>query len=377
MELLLTFLAFGIFITSLYLIIPGHALHLRGHHALPTRDPGAGNVPTVAQPAPPVQASPLSRPLLRAHPPILCPLCHTPTALEEVACPGCGLVFRSRVPAALQALERYTALRPLGDGGMSSVYLAHDRYEDRLCVIKTLLSVDEPLDPDWRIAAADCLRREATLLGQVDHPRIAHLLDWVSDERGDFLVLAYVAGPTLEQRLTRRGPNGTIISGWPLPPEEALAYAASVAATLTYLTQLPQPLLHLDIKPANLILPPNRRHPVLVDFGGAVRWRQQSTTFRIRRCGTPGYAAPEQYQGYASPKSDVYGLGATLYHLLTDDAPSSHPLSCPALATLPPDIAAVLTPALAHDPALRPNAATFRGDLFSLALKYAHPYVTG
>jgi serine/threonine protein kinase len=239
---------------------------------------------------------------------------------------------------------------------MSSVYLAHDQAEDQFCVIKTLVSVDAQRDPDWSREAAACLRREADLLGQVEHPRIARLLDRVSVDQGEFLLLEYIAGRTLEQRLTRVGPNGVVIPGAALPLEEALAYAASVAATLDYLATLPQPLLHLDIKPANLILPPDQNEPILVDFGGAMLWQQTGATTRLAGYGTPGYAAPEQYQGQASPQSDVYGLGATLYHLLTDDDPTAHPLDFPALATLPPDIATLLASALAHDPAARPTA---------------------
>jgi len=302
--------------------------------------------------------------------PLLCPLCHTPTTLEEADCSGCGLVFRSRVPEALQSLARYTALRPLGTGGMSSVYLAHDQTEDQFCVIKTLVSVDAQRDADWSREAAVCLRREAELLGQVEHPRIARLLDRVSTDQGEFLVLEYIAGRTLEQHLTRIGPNSVTIPGAALPLEEALAYAASVAATLDYLATLPQPLLHLDIKPANLILPPDQNEPILVDFGGAMLWQQTGATTRLAGYGTPGYAAPEQYQGQASPQSDVYGLGATLYHLLTDDDPTAHPLDFPALAILPPDIATLLASALEHDSAARPTAAVLRGDLM-------HQYPSG
>ncbi len=325
----------------------------------------SSNSPTLPAPPPPVQPA---QPAVFSHlsalsSSLLCPLCHTPTALEEADCSGCGLVFRSRVPEALQSLSRYTALRPLGTGGMSSVYLAHDQAEDQFCVIKTLVSVDAQRDPDWSREAAACLRREADLLGQVEHPRIARLLDRVSVDQGEFLLLEYIAGRTLEQRLTRVGPNGVVIPGAALPQKEALAYAASVAATLDYLATLPQPLLHLDIKPANLILPPDQNEPILVDFGGAMLWQQTGATTRLAGYGTPGYAAPEQYQGQASPQSDVYGLGATLYHLLTDDDPTAHPLDFPALATLPPDIATLLASALAHDPAARPTADGLRTHL--------------
>lgn len=304
---------------------------------------------------------------------ILCPVCSGATTLHDESCAGCGLVFRSRVPATLHLLEGYTVLRPLNTGGMSSVYLAHDQAGDRLCVVKTPATVDHP-DPlmiQWHTEATHCLRKEAELLSQIDHPNIVRVLDWISDEYGDFLVLEYIAGLTLEQRLTRPGVNGTVIPGAPLPPGEALAYAASVADILCYLGSLPSPVMHLDIKPANLIRPPDRHEPVLVDFGGAVLWRQQEMLLRLYNYGTPGYAAPEQYGLQSSPKSDIYGLGATLYHLLTDDDPSTHPLVFPALASLPPDIVQVLQPMLDRDPAQRPDAYQLRARLSTLAATYA------
>lgn len=291
---------------------------------------------------------------------VRCSICQEPTALAAEECPSCGLVFRSRVPAALLARQDYAVLRPLGDGGMSSVYLARCAADDKLYVLKTLQSVDGRDTTAWRHDAAECLRREAALLAQLDHPRVAHLLNRAGDDPGDFLVLEYIAGPTLEQRLYE--------AGGPLDPAEALAYGSSVAEVLCYLAALPQPVAHCDLKPANLILPPGTQTPVLVDFGGAARVIDGPlATARLERYGTPGYAAPEQYQGLLSPKSDIYGLAATLYHLLTGDDPSQHPMRFPALSTLREDIQVVLQPALDPDPAQRPEIAQFRDRLRELA----------
>src|SRR5262245_4498185 len=299
---------------------------------------------------------------------ILCAICQAPTAPAGDSCPSCGLVFVSRVPQALRSLQSYTVLRPLGSGGMSSVYLARVNGSDHLCVLKTLASVDAPLAMTQHAEGSLCLQREAALLGQLDHPRVAHVLDWVSDSRGDFLVLEYIAGPTLEQRLTRLSAQGRLLPGAPLPPTEALAYGAAVAETLSYLAALPQPVVHCDIKPANLIVPPESRAPVLVDFGGAVRAQAgPQPTVLLGRYGTPGYAAPEQYAGSSSPQSDVYGLAATLYHLLTDDDPSAHPLAFPALATLPAELSAALARALERDLDARPDAWEFGAQLRRLA----------
>jgi hypothetical protein len=335
--------------------------------------------PTRRQPAPPVaQVTPTPAPAPRSHSAVqrvpapaapahdvLCPVCHTPTPLDEASCFGCGLFFSSRVPPAMQQLPDFTALRPLGNGGMSSVYLARRHTDESLCVLKTLVTVDTIRDPHWRAEASRCLQHEARLLQQLDHPNIARLLDWVSGPQGDYLVLEYVPGLTLEQRLTRPDGQGGTLPGAPLPLHEALAYAGRVAEVLDYLGTLSQPVVHHDIKPANLIVRPDDNELVLVDFGGAVRLSGVGPGLpQPDSYGTPGYAAPEQYSGDASPASDVYGLASTLYHLLTDDDPTAHPLEFPQLQRLPPDVVALLQPALAREPQARPSTREFQAALY-------------
>jgi hypothetical protein len=295
---------------------------------------------------------------------ILCPVCQTPTEPAAAECPDCGLLFSSRVPHVLHSLPDYEVLRPLGTGGMSSIYLAHKPYSDRLCVLKTLASVDSQSDPEWRAEAARCLRQEYELLRQLDHPNIARVLYWVSGDQCDFLVLEYVPGLTLEQRLSRGDGYGGTLPGSPLPLREALEHGRTIAGVLEYLARQPQPVVHHDIKPANLIVRPADQRLVLVDFGSALLMPdRQHQTVRLDCYGTPGYAAPEQYRASFSPKSDIYGLGATLYHLLTDDDPTAHPLKFPALDKLPPPVAHLLGAALADDPAARPDARQFHAAL--------------
>jgi hypothetical protein len=306
--------------------------------------------PAIAPVARPAYARPAAPPLpVPVGPPTPCPVCRSTTGLYEQACSTCGLVFVSRIPQALQSLPSYTILRPLGDGGMSSVYLARVGQTDSLCVIKTLVSVDGPGDAAWRTQAARCLDQEAAMLGQIEHPHIARLLDRIATPL-EALVLQYIPGPTLADRIAQQRPQ----------PAEALAWAAQTAEVLAELAALPEPLLHLDIKPANLILPPNRPGPVLVDFGGAMTARQlEQPAHNQGLFGTPGYAAPEQYRGLASPKSDVYGLAATLYFALTNDDPADHPMNFPMLHTLPHEVAELLRNALAYDPLDRPSAEEF------------------
>lgn len=293
-------------------------------------------------------------------PAILCPVCHTSTPRTATECHDCGLIFLSRVPFALHSLPDYQVLRPLGSGGMSSVYLARKKRSSSLCVIKTLATVDTIDDPKWRAEAARCLREEYNLLWQLDHPNIPRVLYWVSTQQSEFMVLEYVPGLTLEQHLTRSNGHGGTLQGAALPVAEALSHGITVAGILDYLTRLPEPLVHHDIKPANLIVRSHDNRLMLVDFGSAVLVPDSVGEHVSLDCyGTPGYASPEQYSGQFSPKSDIYSLGATLYHLLTDDDPTTHPLAFPALGTLPPDVAKVLEYALADDPAVRPDPKAF------------------
>ncbi len=322
--------------------------------------PGPTLAPSVAQP--PVQsAAPLPTVdlLTSSVHMVHCPVCATLVPIYAEDCSTCGLLFNSRVPAALRSLPDYHVLRPLGDGGMSSTYLARKHPGERLCVLKTLATVDSQVDPEWRAEAARCLHNEYAMLKQLDHPHIARVLSWVSRPQTDLLVLEYVPGPTLEQRLTRLDGQGNTVAGAPLPVAEALDCAETVVGVLEYLAELPQPVVHHDIKPSNLILRSEDGALVLVDFGGAVP-QQGDPTHPVDGYGTPGYAAPELYQGGALLASDMYALGATLYHLLTDDDPTQHPLSFPQLDTLAPELVWLLQPMLASSPHERPTPRQFR-----------------
>jgi hypothetical protein len=297
-----------------------------------------------------------------------CPVCHDPAPLEAEDCASCGLIFQSRIPPMLHTLPDYKVLRQLSSGGMSSIFLANKPYSNSLCVIKTLATV-ESTDPEWRSNAARCLKHEYDMLRQLDHPNIVRVRYWVSGGQSEFMVLEYVPGQNLEQRITHPDEQGSMQPGERLPLVEALRYGNTVADILDYLANQPAPIVHHDIKPSNLILRPDTPGLVLVDFGSAVVLNNgaHQQEHHLDSYGTPGYAAPEQYNSLVSPKSDVYSLGATLYHLLTDDDPTRHPLAFPALTTLPPDVARVLQTALASDPQARPTARQFRAALQRVA----------
>ncbi|MBC8077999.1 MAG: serine/threonine protein kinase, partial [Chloroflexales bacterium] len=226
----------------------------------------------VAQPAPPIVVYP-------PDPGVRCPVCHAPSSLHDAMCAACGLMLISRVPAPLRQLEGYSVLRPLEIGGMSHIYLARAHADGQLYAIKALAAVDNAVGAE----ALVCLQREAALLLRLDHPRVVRALEW---REGDApcLVMPYVPGPTLES------------CSLPLPVGTAVRYAVSVADVLCYLHALPEPVAHCDIKPSNLIVPPDEQ-PLLVDFGSAALLGANGVQAAPARYGTPGYAAPEQYRG--------------------------------------------------------------------------------
>jgi hypothetical protein len=310
--------------------------------------------PPIAQPVSAARLAPSAPPIV-VHPPdpgVRCPVCHAPSSLRDAMCAACGLVFVSRVPVSFRQLSGYSALRPLEIGGMSHVYLARAHADGQLYALKALAAVDDAAG----LGALACLRREAALLARLDHPNVVRAHEW---REGDApcLVMPYVPGPTLEATPT------------PLAPEVALRHAAAVVEALCYLHALPEPVAHCDIKPGNLLAPHEGR-PLLIDFGSAALVGAGGVQAAPERYGTPGYAAPEQYRASPALASDIYGLGATLYHLLTGDDPACHPLAFPMLDGLPPAIAALLGATLKHDPAERPTAEALRNELHAIAARH-------
>src|SRR5438552_11542173 len=156
---------------------------------------------------------------------------------------------------------------------------------------------------------------------------------------------------------------------------EARGYASAVWDILEHLPQKTPPIVHRDIKPANIIVGTKDKRAHLVDFGIAradvVRNVQRKQTSAL---GTPGYAPPEQYQGNADPRSDLYALAATLHHLLTNRDPRYYsPFTYPPARTLnpqlSPDIERVLTRALNNDINQRyQSAAALKRDIADIML---------
>jgi serine/threonine protein kinase len=261
----------------------------------------------------------------------------------------------------------YRVVRPLGKGGMGAVWLvAQTKAFDRLAVLKEVVEYYDPLDAGEREKAAERFEAEARTLGDLKHPGIPDLYAYFSEGGHNYLVMEYIEGPDLRKGLTREdGDTGQLIPGGPFPAEQVLHYTIEISQVLEYLASRQPPVVHNDIKPGNIIVDQNSGRAVLVDFGTAkTRYLRAATKpdgTPDSLYGTVGYAAPELFHGRSEPRSDVYSLAATAYHLLTD--PRDHPMQYPMLDTLPPRLADVLRAALAHEIDERLTAAEFRQQL--------------
>jgi serine/threonine protein kinase len=249
--------------------------------------------------------------------------------------------------------QRYRIERLLGGGGMGMVYLAHDqRLSNRPCAIKEM--VDHFIDAQQRLEANEYFAREADTLAQLKHPAIPAISDRFDDQNRHYLVMEYVEGRNLEEELAQRG--------GPLPEGLVIDIARQLCDVLAYLHGLQPPIIYRDLKPSNVMLTGNGR-VVLVDFGIARLFKAQRKGTMI---GTLGFAPPEQYQGIADPRSDIYSLGATLHYILTARDPEKFPpFSFPRIHELRPavsnNLAGAIDRALAYEMLNRPaNIQEFR-----------------
>ncbi len=303
------------------------------------------------------------------------------------ACPNCGRLNRPgarfcascQTPldvtvAPLQAgllLDggTYRVLRPLGKGGMGAVYLvAQTKAFDRPAVVKEVIDYFDPTDASARRKAAERFEAEARTLGDLRHPGIPDLYAYFSEGGHNYLVMEYIEGQDLRTALSREDADtGQLLPGNHLPADQVLRYTTQICEVLEYLANRQPPVVHNDIKPGNIIIDSHSGRAVLVDFGTA-KTRYLRAAGRPDRkkdsvYGTVGYAAPELYQGHSEPRSDVYSLAATAYHLLTDDDPRDHPAQYPRLDDLPQLLHDALGGALAVEIDQRPTAAEFREQL--------------
>ena len=261
---------------------------------------------------------------------ISCPFCQSSLTPGQDACPSCGVSLGSGPTAPARHLPRGSLLhqdkfsvgRVLGEGGFGITYKGAHRDLRRLVAIKELFPTDlgaARLGARVSVPAtqADAFRRaqeralqEAQAIAGFRSRSIVDVYDMFRENDTAYIVMEYLEGQTLEDRIQREDR---------VPPDEVLQIAQALCEALTEVHA--GQLLHRDVKPANIVLTEDGR-TVLIDFGSA-RAFQANRTQRHTRILTEKYAAPEQYleEGRFGPYTDVFSLGATLYHALTGAPP--------------------------------------------------------
>lgn len=200
--------------------------------------------------------------------------------------------------------DRYLIEALLGQGGMGAVYKAHDNSLDKSVAIKENLETSPEAQKQFN--------REANILSNLSHPNLPRVTDYfIIPGQGQYLVMDYVEGEDLHSMLARLGR---------LPEERVLIWIGQISDALAYLHSQNPPIIHRDIKPSNIRIHADGR-AMLVDFGIAKLFTPQMATTVGAKMITPGYSPPEQYGGGTDTRSDIYALGATLFHLLTGQEP--------------------------------------------------------
>ena len=222
--------------------------------------------------------------------------------------------------------EIYRILDVLGKGGSGTVYLARHERSGRLWAVKEIAKEENHLI------------MEAELLKKLRHPGLPAVGDILEQNGMFYLVMDYIEGKSLKQLLEEEKVFGQ---------EQVVKWGLELCQVLDYLHTREPSVIYRDMKPSNVM----RREDgslVLVDFGTA-RERKEEAEGDTVWLGTRGYAAPEQYGGHGQtgPETDVYGLGAVLYHLLTGRSPVDPPYGFVPVRTLRPELSGGLEKILA------------------------------
>ncbi len=275
--------------------------------------------------------------------------------------------------------ERYKICQVVGRGGMGCVYQAEDlRLDGRLCAVKEI-QPDPAADDETQAQTHEQFRREASVLARLDHPNLPKVSDFFSEQERDFLVMDYVPGHDLKTIM-----DASRREGLKLPQQRVLEWAEQLCDALAYLHRQNPSVLHRDIKPGNIKLTPGGLLK-LVDFGLVKLLAPDDRTITvIQGRGTALYTPLEQYggeTGHTDVRSDIYSLGATLYHLITCQPPVEAkqrfltPGALPPIKSISPEVSKPLADAIEWAMALHPDDRPSSVEEFQQALSGKAPAV--
>lgn len=216
-----------------------------------------------------------------------------------------------QLESGIVLFNRYQIQDVIGVGGMGSVYRARDlHFPNVIKLVAVKEMINNAPDPLVRKTIVQNFEREANILVTLNHIAIPQIFDFFTIEERSYLVLEYVHGKDLEALLQDKG--------GPLNEDNVMVWSIELCDVLEYLhSYKPEPIIFRDVKPSNVMINQQGR-VVLVDFGIAKNFKTGQKGTMI---GTEGYSPPEQYRGDATPVADIYALGATLHHLLTNHDP--------------------------------------------------------
>lgn len=209
---------------------------------------------------------------------------------------------------------KYKILNKIGQGGMSIVYLAMNEKANKQWAIKEMR---KEKNKNYEVMKQSLIT-ETNLLKELKHPYLPSIADIIENDDTIIIVMDYVEGRPLSDILAEEGT---------IEEESVVEYAIQLCDVLDYLHSQDPPIIYRDLKPANIMLRPDGKI-TLIDFGTARKYNYDSIS-DTTCLGTVGYAAPEQFAGetlrQTDARTDIYNLGATMYHLLTGVNPSEPP----------------------------------------------------
>lgn len=230
---------------------------------------------------------------------------------------------------------RYKIERSVASGGMGAVYLAVDQRFNRPCAVKEML--DDFQSDSERTQAIEWFRREATLLLDLKHPCIPSVRDFFDHNGKNYLVMEFIEGRTLSDVFAKEGNVPGVNGARGVSEARARHWARQICSVLAYLHSQNPPIIFRDLKPSNIMVT-NRDEIKLIDFGIARTFQSQRQSTVIM---TIGYAPPEQMEGRAEPRSDLFALGSTIHRVLTQYDPANNKPSLfdfPPVRVLRPDV---------------------------------------
>lgn len=226
-------------------------------------------------------------------------------------------------------LDHYRIQKVIGKGGMSTVYLATDEFRNRQVAVK-VAEKGNMLDFG---SVVQSLNAEVDIMKRLAHPFLPRIYDVIEKPDMMIIIMDYVEGRSINTIIDEYGA---------MSEDKVIKIGRQLCEVLRYLHQMSPPIIYRDMKPGNIMMRPNG-DVMLIDFGTAREFKERNLA-DTTCLGTVGYAAPEQFggMGQTDARTDIYGLGVTLYHLITDMNPSNPPYEIKPIREINPSLSKTL-----------------------------------